>query len=63
MTKIPIQYFCGEETQKRLFKYKETWDKKNVSQTIDHIIKSWMRQDEERIRKRMLEQKNGEAEK
>lgn len=60
MAKTQVRCYIDTKAYVTVCKYQEKWGKRNVSQTIEHIVKSWIRQDKERIRKKLLEKKEQE---
>lgn len=55
MSKTRVTTYLENREAIMVFTLTQKWNKKNNAQTIEHIVKSWLRQYEEELRKQLKE--------
>ena len=55
MNKVRTEVYFESNVYISLMKLTEGWGKKNISQTANHIVRSWLRQYEEQVRQQVKE--------
>jgi len=55
MSKVRTEVYFENMTYFKLCELTQKWGKKNESRTVNHIVKSWLRQYEEKVRQQLKE--------
>jgi len=55
MSKTRMTTYLENREAILVFQLTQKWNKKNNAQTLEHIVKSWLRQYEEKVRQQLKE--------